>query len=858
MRSPSARNAVALFLILEPLESRRLLASGLDPTFGVGGISTPQSDSGSVTVDALVLQSGAAFVVLGHTSASDPLYLFRYEPASGQIQTTHVTDARLANLKGLDPTNVPARGQRFLARQSSGKIILAGRTDSSYVVARFNTDGTLDSSFASNGVATIARPRAATTEAILLNACVSSDDKITLIARQAASGVHGGPANLVVLRLTAAGALDSSYGTNGMAMTPDSTETFDLWPSRAALAGDGKIITAGDTDSGHPIFQFVARYNADLSIDSTFGDNGVAAVPRVQNSGQLMALALAPDGKILVAGVAELSRYNADGSPDVTFDSDGLVELETAAPPLSGVGQILPDAGGKVTVLFDSANYGTYTDPVRLARFNANGSLDATFGTGGQSSLAPVMGVDHNLSAVQLDDGRIALINGELVALSGQRLDFDLGPNGTLFVTGTTAADTISITVDGSTLHAVRNGVEQTWPLAQVSRIDVLADAGNDVILVSASLPALIDAQGGDDSVTLAGAPAASVSAGDGNDTVIGSAAADIIDGGAGDDSIDAGAGNDSVTDNSGKDSIILGDGNDSFEGRDTGSAAKFIDGGAGDDHLVAYSPGAITMVGGTGNDRLSSGGNATTRIDAGDGNDVITTGLIAGTILCGNGDDTVSSGTGSVLIVGGDGNDLLKAHTDGGSATIYGDDGFDSIFASGGDDLIIGGANKDSIRAGGGNDTIRGFGGHDHILGQDGNDLICAAAGNDQIDAGAGLDTIYGSDGDDSIFGGANKDVIYAGNGNDTVRGYGGNDKIFGQGGEDSLWGNAGNDRLDGGDGNDFLSGGAGSNRLFGNAGDDLFQADNSTPDILDGGDGVNRGAFDDLLDTVTAVVPA
>src|SRR6185369_5367810 len=98
MNLTSRRTAVGLFLPLESLESRRLLASGLDPTFGVGGIATPQTDSGAVTTDALLLLSGTTFVVLGHTAAINPLYLFRYEPATGQIQTTHITDARLANL----------------------------------------------------------------------------------------------------------------------------------------------------------------------------------------------------------------------------------------------------------------------------------------------------------------------------------------------------------------------------------------------------------------------------------------------------------------------------------------------------------------------------------------------------------------------------------------------------------------------------------------------------------------------------------------------------------------------------------------------------------------------------------------
>lgn len=856
-------------MAIEFLESRRLLANGLDPTFGVGGIVMPQTDTGAATIDAMTAQGDSTFAALGHTSASNPQYLFLYDAATGETRTAHITDPRLANLVGEDPSHVGRGTGRFLAHQSTGKLILGGYTDASYIVARFNTDGTLDASFGSAGVATLPRPRAATTDPTLLNMAVRHDDRIVLMAVQYVKNNSDGLANLVAMRLTADGALDKSYDSDGVAMSPDSTQSFTLTPVAAALEGDGKIITAGENELVVDLNEhYVARYNADLTIDSSFGVNGVRGLliggvtPGGSNGGDLTDLAIQRDDKIIVggrwSGGSELCRFNTDGSPDASFGESGVVQLGEETPPIAELATILPEAAGKMTVLLNNSE---------LVRLHADGSLDSSFGTGGVSSLAPLAGVQAGLmSAVELGDGRIAVGAGDSVALAAPRQKLGLGANGTLFVTGTTSADTISITVVGTTVHAVRNGTEQTFPLANVKRIDIASDAGNDTISVSAPLPTSIQGEAGDDSITVT-APASgvgdlvSIYGGDGNDTLIGSAANDLIDAGAGDDSINAGAGDDKVTDSGGQLHVLLGAGNDSFSGNNAGPETRYIDAGDGNDFILTEgngSQGPATIIAGAGDDRILASGTVAA-IDAGDGNDTLSSGFASGTVLGGAGDDIISSPVGSVSISGGAGNDrIAAAGRTGETPTILGEDGQDTIYGGDENDSIIGGANKDIIRAGGGNDTIRGYGGNDQIFGQGGDDLIFGCAGNDRIDGGDGIDTIGGSDGDDSISGGANKDIIHGGSGNDTVHGDGGNDQIFGEAGDDSLSGNAGNDRIDGGDGNDSLWGDSGSNTLSGNAGDDMFWARNSTPDTLDGGTGTNRGSFDELLDTVTSVVPA
>ena len=120
------------------------MAAHLDLTTRLGGIVLPQTPSGAtISVEAMVPQDGGTFMVLGNTTEDvAPLYLIRYDPAGGNTQTTHVADARLGMLQ-----------QRHFAQQSTGKVLLAGMTDASFVVARLNTDGTLDSTFGSGGLA---------------------------------------------------------------------------------------------------------------------------------------------------------------------------------------------------------------------------------------------------------------------------------------------------------------------------------------------------------------------------------------------------------------------------------------------------------------------------------------------------------------------------------------------------------------------------------------------------------------------------------------------------------------------------------------------------------------------------------
>ena len=171
------------------------------------------------------------------------------------------------------------------------------------------------------------------------------------------------------------------------------------------------------------------------------------------------------------------------------------------------------------------------------------------------------------------------------------------------------------------------------------------------------------------------------------------------------------------------------------------------------------------------------------------------------------------------------------------------------------GPDVFAGTVGADVFRAGAGSDRLRG--------GPAG-DLLCGEAGNDTVDGEAGPDRLYGDfcpgaklaavagDGNDVVRGGAGSDRLVGGGGRDKLDGGAGHDRLDGGAGRDKLTGGAGNDRLTGGGGNDTLAGGAGRNRYAGGAGNDEVSAVNGKRDRVDCGAGRRDSARVDRRDRV------
>src|SRR5262245_1615637 len=284
-----------------------------------------------------------------------------------------------------------------LALQSDGKMIIAGHLGllqgRPMGLARYNIDGSLDTTFGKEGKLTTDFAGAWRSDVAL-----QSDGKIVVVSNFSPSLT-----NFALARYNSDGSVDSTFGTAGRVATQLSTLAL-------ALQADGKIVLAGSDSGNQPV---LVRYNSDGALDPSFGAGG-----KITTGFRSQALALQSDGKIVVAGFVLLSpsstdipspsytdfalaRYNGDGSVDVTFGTGG--EVITTFYPDFDYGR--PGAAYALAVQSDGkivAAGGDLVDEsgLRLARYNSDGTLDTTFGIAGKVTS----GVDAISLAIQSDE----------------------------------------------------------------------------------------------------------------------------------------------------------------------------------------------------------------------------------------------------------------------------------------------------------------------------------------------------------------------------------------------------------------------------------------------------------------------
>lgn len=313
-----------------------------------------------------------------------------------------------------------------LAIQPDGRIIAIGQTDlfpaSDFAIARYNPDGSLDPTFGSGGKVTTDFFGG---HDLAVAVALQSDGRIVV-----AGGVASSPdASFSLLdfglaRYLTDGSLDTSFGVGGKVAT-DFSGDFDV-ATDVVLQPDGKIVAAGTKSIG--LDYAVARYNTDGSLDTDFGSGGTVTTDFFGNGDQATAVALQSDGKIVVGGQAVsvvtfndfgLVRYNGNGSLDTSFGSGGKVTTDFFIFDIINDLFIQPDgkivAGG--TTLSGNVDFA-------LARYNSDGTLDPAFGSGGKvvTDLFSQSGDSPNALALQ-PDGKIVAAGSTIV---GPALDFAL------------------------------------------------------------------------------------------------------------------------------------------------------------------------------------------------------------------------------------------------------------------------------------------------------------------------------------------------------------------------------------------------------------------------------------------------
>ncbi|MEJ7623011.1 MAG: hypothetical protein WKF34_03380 [Pyrinomonadaceae bacterium] len=327
-----------------------------------------------------------------------------------------------------------------VAMQSDGKIVAAGGSLNSanfeFAVVRYNTDGTLDTSFGGTGkVVTVVG-----SSSFAYAVAIQADGKIVVAGTSYTSANE----DFTVVRYNADGSLDTSFGGTGKVVTQVGGSCD--FASSVAIQADGKIVVAGQSYNGvgdcNAGTNFaVVRYNTNGTLDTTFNGTGKVVTP-IGNGSSASSVAIQADGRIVAAGYSSsfgatydfaVVRYNADGTLDTSFNGTGKV-----ATPIGSSGDfarsVAIQSDGKIVAAGSSCNgVGNCNTGTNFAvvRYNPSGTLDTSFNGTGKVVTPIGSGNDYAASAAIQSDGKI-------VAAGGSRgTDFDFAvvrynTNGTL------------------------------------------------------------------------------------------------------------------------------------------------------------------------------------------------------------------------------------------------------------------------------------------------------------------------------------------------------------------------------------------------------------------------------------------
>lgn len=369
----------------------------LDPMFGINGVVLTNFDNNDATKEIATdtaVQADGKVVVVGYICTGNYcnvgyVTLTRYNP-NGLVDTSFGVGGRVELRDFVSHVLSPD-----VLIQPDGKIVVSanvnGRRSRDFALARFNSDGTLDSTFGTNGKVTI-------------DFDGNNNDAYSLAIQPDGKIVVAGTSNNIfaLARCNTDGSLDTSFGLGGKVLTDRvypylgnyyyTYNTFVI--SDLIIQPDGNILACGQLSL--PLGNIVVvRYTPNGSLDMRFGAHGVTTViPGYFGSAEfeIYSAAIQPDGKIVVGGTRRfysggtpdflIVRYNTDGLLDTSFDDDGMV-ISDSYGWQSGNDIALSlsiQSDGKILAAGRSGG----GNIAAIARYNANGSIDKSFNFDGR------------------------------------------------------------------------------------------------------------------------------------------------------------------------------------------------------------------------------------------------------------------------------------------------------------------------------------------------------------------------------------------------------------------------------------------------------------------------------------------
>ncbi len=371
-----------LFIILFlKLDTTNAQSGSLDKTFGTGGKALSSIFLGNITsVQNVKVQPDGKILVLGTNYFDSSSFVVARFLANGTLDNTFSTDGYLMDNFGRKDNY----GVELLLHTNS-QITIIGRSagaDYKYdlAIARINSDGSYDNTFGNNG------KLIKTLDSVEYNisaATLQSDNKIVVGGYKSKAGLT----DFMVARINFNGSIDNNFGTNGKLIYGYSTLYCTL--NSLCIDNNGRILAVGSSTRGAYDSDFaIARIKTDGTLDTDFSFDGKATVVFYNNEEQgASKVIVQKDGKILIGGYASyqtlfgaaIARINDNGTTDNSFSQDGLQTRRTNASVY--INDMLIDSSGKIFV----AGYYYQNSKARFISmsFNKDGSYNTYYGDSG-------------------------------------------------------------------------------------------------------------------------------------------------------------------------------------------------------------------------------------------------------------------------------------------------------------------------------------------------------------------------------------------------------------------------------------------------------------------------------------------
>ena len=380
----------------------------LDTSFGTGGVTTTGfADTTTDYAQGIAIQSDGRIVAAGYTElGGDADFAVARYTTAGVLDTTFDSDGIVTTpFSSADDMGNAVALHTYSGEE---RIVVAGSADNSgnidFAVARYKADGTLDMTFNGTGKVTTAIGTGAD---IGQAVAVQSDGKIVVVG--SAYNVSVSNDDFAVARYNSNGTLDTTFNGTGTVMIGLGVGSGMDQGRAVAIQDDGKIVVAGYCEGAiNPDFA-VLRYNSNGLLDTTFNGTGkvITAVGSGEDQGR--AVAIQGDGKIVVAGMSSqdiaVVRYNSDGSLDTTFNGTGKVTTAIGSAEDRGEAVAI-QTDGKIVVA-GVTDTGSLEPEFAVVRYTAIGTLDPDFGTGGKVVTSIDESSDGGSAIAIQTDGKI-------------------------------------------------------------------------------------------------------------------------------------------------------------------------------------------------------------------------------------------------------------------------------------------------------------------------------------------------------------------------------------------------------------------------------------------------------------------